>query len=109
MLQQSSDVVTGCRGQIAVSSKLPEGILAALPETLVDVHARTVVLKDRLGHEGGRLAVLARGILDAVLVPQHLVRHPGERVEPHVDLALTGCRDFMVMELDRHPDRLERQ
>jgi hypothetical protein len=37
------------------------------------VHARAVVVPDRLGHEGGRLAVPGGDVFDDVLVPQQVV------------------------------------
>ena len=59
MLQQAAGVVERHLGQpgILVARKQR---LALLPERLVGVHPRAIVAKERLGHEAGRLAVLAR-------------------------------------------------
>ena len=66
----------------------------------MDVHSRPVVKEDRLGHEGGRLAGLAGDVLDDVLVFQHIVGHFDDGAVPHVNLALTAGRDFVMMSFD---------
>ena len=83
--------------------------VAVLPERLVRVHARAVVAEDRLRHERCRLAGLACGVPDDVLVEHDLIRHPRERLEAKVDLALARCRDLVVVELARDAEPLERQ
>ncbi len=47
-----------------------------------------------------------RDLLDDVLVPAQLVSHLDQRVEAHVDLGLTGGRDFVVLSLHDDPDLL---
>ena len=73
------------------------------------MHAGTVVGEDRLRHEGRDLAVRLRRVADHVLVGLDVVAHRGQRVEPHVDLALTGGADLVVMDLDRDAERLHRE
>ena len=48
-----------------------------------------------------------RHVLDDILVLQQLVAHAHERVEPHVDLRLTGGADLVVVHLDRDADLFE--
>ena len=64
------------------------------------VHARAVVTKDRLGHEGGSLAVPFGHVLDDIFVPLQGVSHLHQRQKAHVDLGLTGSRHLVVMFLD---------
>ena len=73
------------------------------------VHARAVVLKDRLGHEGHRLAVLPSHVLDDILVLQHVVGHLGERVETQIDLRLAGSPDLVMVHFNSHSYFLERE
>ena len=74
--------------------------LAVLPDRLVAVHARAVVLEQRLRHERDRLAVAAGDVLDAVLVDHQLVAHLDDRAELHVDLGLAAGRHLVVLGLD---------
>ena len=97
--EQAADGVQGHVGQAGVAGA-GEQVLAVLPQRRVDVHAGAVVHEERLGHEGGRLAVLAGDVLDDVLVLQHVVGHLDERGEAHVDLALAAGGDFVVLGLD---------
>ncbi len=75
MRQQPADVVLGQLGQVRVAAGLVHQRIAALPQRLMHVHARAVLLEDRLGHECGRLARLRRRVLDHVLVDHHLIGH----------------------------------
>ena len=93
----------------AVALLVEEQRLAALPQRLVAVHARAVVLEDRLRHERHRLARRPRHVLDDVLVEHELVGHRQQRVEAHVDLGLAGGADLVVLHLDLDADALERQ
>ena len=90
MREQSSDVVLRQVGQVGVAALLEHQRVAVLPQGLVDMHAGAVLLEDRLGHEGRGLAGAPGLVLDHVLVDHHLVRHPQERLEAHVDLALAA-------------------
>ena len=100
MVQQAADVPAGHVGQPGVARLVEEQRLAALPQRLVRVHARAVVLEDRLGHERDRLAVLPGHVLDDVLVQHELVGHREQRVEAHVDLGLAGGAHLVVLHLD---------
>ena len=62
--------------------------LAVLPDRLVDVHAGTVVAEYRLGHEGRRLAVALRDLVDTVFVDLHVVGHLRQRAELEAELVL---------------------
>ena len=73
--------------------------LAALPDRLVDVHARAVVAIDRLRHESRRLAIALGDVVDAVLIDLHLVGHVHQGVELHAELVLGGG-DLVVVLLD---------
>ena len=78
--------------------------IAVLPQRLVDVHARPVLLEDRLRHERGGLTRGVRGVLDHVLVDHHLIGHLQKRLEAHVDLALAARGHLVVMELTPDPE-----
>ena len=78
--------------------------LAALPQRRVRVHAAAVVLEDRLRHERHRLAVALRDVLADVLVPHELIGHLDQRLELHVDFALAGRGDLVMVRLDDDPD-----
>ena len=95
--------------EAAVGRGVAEQGLVAVPDRLVHVHARAVVGEQGLGHEGRGLAVLLGDVLDHVFVLDQLVGHRDQRVEPHVDLALAGGRDLVVVGLDRDPDLLHGQ
>ena len=72
------------------------------------VHARAVVLEQRLGHEGDGLARGVRHVLHDVLVEHQLVGHRRQRVEAHVDLGLAGGAHLVVLHLDRDAHLLQR-
>ncbi len=107
MLQQTADVPAGEVGQAGVVVLVVEQRLAALPQRLVAVHAGAVVLEQRLGHEGHRLAGRPGHVLDDVLVEHHLVGHGQQGVELHVDLGLAGRGDLVVLDLDLDAHRLQ--
>jgi hypothetical protein len=73
------------------------------------VHAGAVVSEERLRHERHAQAVCTRDVLDHVLVGHDLIRHPRERLEAQVDLALASRRDLVVVELTRDADPLQRE
>ena len=68
------------------------------------VHAAAVVFEDWLRHERHALAMTLRDVLADVLVPHELIGHREERLELHVDLALAGRRDLMMVRLDDDAD-----
>ena len=71
--------------------------LAVFPDRLVDVHARTVIAEDGLGHEGRGLAVALGDLMDAVLVDLHVVGHRGQRAELETKFVLRGSHFVMVL------------
>jgi hypothetical protein len=83
--------------------------LAALPQRLVHVHAGSVLLEDRLGHERRRLPGLLGRVLDHVLVQLEGVGHLQQRQEAQVDLTLAGAADLVVVALGSDPERLQHQ
>ena len=109
MREQSADVPAGHVGQSRVAGLAEEQRLAALPQRLVAVHARAVVLEDRLRHERRRLARRVGDVLDDVLVEHELVGHAQQRVEAHVDLGLAGGADLVVLDLDLDAEPLHRE
>ena len=107
--EQPADVPARHVGQTGVAGFVEEQRLAALPQRLVAVHARAVVLEDRLRHERGRLARGPRHVLHHVLVEHQLVGHAQQRVEAHVDLGLAGGADLVVLDLDLDAEALHRE
>lgn len=99
VLQNTADVPQGFLGQAGVLVAREQG-LAALPKTGVHVHAGAVVAVQGLGHEGDGLAVFLGYVLDDVLVHHQLVGHFHQRREFHIDFALAGGGDFVVMRFD---------
>ena len=61
------------------------------------VHTRTVVLEDRLRHEGERLAGLPCNVLQDVLEGHELISHLQKGVELDADFALTTGGNLVVM------------
>ena len=92
-----------------VAGLVVEERLAALPERLVRVHARAVVLEDRLGHEGEALAGLPGHVLEHVLERHQLVGHRQQRVEADADLALPAGGHLVVVQLRLDADLVERR
>ena len=56
MFQQAANVMDTILADIGIVSRLEELIFLVLPQTLVNVHAGTVILEQRFGHEGRSLA-----------------------------------------------------
>ncbi len=100
MVQQPTDVVPGQLGQAAVAAFAVEERFVTLPEALVDVHARAVVLEQRLRHERHGLAAGQRDVADDVLVEHQVVGGPQERAVPDVDLGLPGGPHLVMLHLD---------
>ena len=65
--------------------------------------------KSGFGIKVAVMPALARDVLDHVFVDHHVVGHPPQRREAHVDLALPTGRDLVVMGFDGYADLLERQ
>jgi hypothetical protein len=108
MLEDAADVVETQLGEARVAVAGHQW-LAILPDRLVGVHARAVVLEKGLGHEGRRHPVLARHLLHHVLVLEELVGHLDERLELHVDLGLTAGRHLVVLRLDGDAELLHHE
>ena len=104
MLQDSADVVQGDLGQIGIALA-QEGVLAVLPQGLMDMHARSVVAENGLRHEGGGLAVRVGDHLYAVLVDLQVIGDGQQTIETNPDLVLRG-RHFVMMFLDLDAARL---
>ena len=71
------------------------------------VHAGPVVAEDRLGHEGGSLAVAPGDALDDVLELHHVVGTGHQLAEAEVDLCLTRGAHLVVLTLDEKSGRFE--
>ena len=100
MLEQAADVVAREVRQAAVADLVVEERLAVLPQALVAVHARAVVLEERLGHERDGVAGRVGDVLDDVLERHQVVGGLQQRAEPEVDLGLAGGADLVVLHLD---------
>ena len=67
------------------------------------MHARAVIAEERLGHEGGGLAVAAGDVADDVLGEHDLIGALHQRLGNQVDLALAAGGDFVEMGGRRDP------
>ena len=108
MLDDPADIEQGRFRQTGVTVT-GKGVLAVLPDRLVNVHTGTIVANDRLRHEGGGLAILMGDVMHHVLQLLRPVCALDQRVEQGSDLALAGRGDFVVVHFHRHADRLQRQ
>ena len=109
MLQDSADVPTRGLRQIGIGAFTEEQRLATLPQALVDVHAGAVVVEDRLGHEGGCLAVLLRHVAHDVLVRHDVVRSLDQFGEFHAELVLSGTGHLVVVLFGGDPQLAHQQ
>ncbi len=107
--EQAADVGACGVGEPRVARLVRHQRLAVLPDRLVAVHPRAVVAEDRLRHERRRLAGALRGVADDVLVHHQLVGHPRQGREAHVDLALAGGGDLVMVVLAHDAELLEDQ
>lgn len=105
MLQDASDIVETELGDAGIFFPCKQR-LPIFPDTLVRMHAGTVVPKDRFRHERGRFAMPAGHILDDVLVHHHFVRRLDQRVEADIDFRLACRRRLVVVLLDGNPGLL---
>src|SRR3989338_6778731 len=64
------------------------------------MHARSVVIEQRLGHECSRLVMEQCGIFYNVLVEQEIVGHLHQLVKSHINFTLPGGGYFMMMTFD---------
>ena len=61
------------------------------------MHSAAIILEDRLGHEGDRLAVLVCNVLHDVLVKQHVIGRFYERIVFQINFSLATGGNFVVM------------
>jgi len=96
MLQDAADVMQAHLRHAGIffsgKQRLP-----FLPDALVGVHARSVIAENRLRHEGHRLAVPPRHVLDDVLEHHHLVRGSQQAIKTDIDFRLACRGHFVVM------------
>src|SRR5690606_12697392 len=75
-------------------------VLAVLGQGHVHVHTGTVVTDQRLGHEGGGLAISVSHVVNAVLQDLNFVGLGGQGVGANTDFALAGGAHFVVVHFD---------
>ena len=92
----------------SVRSVADEGVLVVAPEREVRVHARTLHVGERLGHEARRDVGLARQLLHDVSHRHHGVAHREGVGVAQVDLVLSG-RVLVLGVLDADAHLFERQ
>ena len=97
MLEDAADVPAGRLREVGVGAFAEEQGLTAFPEALVHVHAGAVVVEDRLGHEGGRLAVLLGHVAHDVLVRHHVVGGLDQLSKFHAEFVLTRACHLVVV------------
>ena len=68
------------------------------------MHAAAVVLEDRLWHERHGFSMPLCDVLANVLVPHELIRHLEQRLELHVDFALSGGGNLVMVRFDDNAD-----
>jgi len=102
--QDAADEIQRLLAEIGVTVA-GEQRLAVLPHRHVDVHAGAVVALQRLGHEGGRLAVGVGDVVDHVFVFLDLVGLFGEAREDQAQLVLARG-DLVVVLVHLHADAL---
>src|SRR5579883_1989406 len=95
--------MASCFTEQGITVWVEEEVSVVLPEALMNVHARAIILEKWLRHKGRRHAVGDRYVLNDVLVEQQLIAHLSEGLEPHVDFSLTRSSDLVMMHLDVNP------
>ena len=106
MSKDACDVMLAGGGELVLVLGIEEGVLAALEQGLVHVHAAAVLAEDGLGHEGGVDAVLSGDLLDRGAIGHDHVGHEQGLLVFKVDLMLGG-RNLMMAVLDRDAHLLE--
>ena len=86
MGKQTANVVLAQLADHAIAFGIKELVGIAFPQTLVDMHTGTVILKERFGHKGNRVTILYGDILGNVFVQHHFIRLPEQGVEAHAEL-----------------------
>ena len=96
MLKNSTDVI---QRHLAQPGGMITGkhVVPAFEHGLVDMHARTIVTHQRLGHERRRQTMYMGDVVHTVLIDLQLISFFDQRVKARSDLTLTGCADLMVM------------
>src|SRR5947199_1911143 len=108
VVHESADVVAAGLADLRVLVvRVVHHVLAFRPEALVDVHPARVVAEDRLRHERRYHAHLVRDHLHHVSVGDDVIGHRNELVVSHVNLALPGGRDLVVVRVQRHAERID--
>ena len=94
-------------GQVQLVGRVVEGVVVALEQRQVGVHAAAGTVPERLGHERRVRAVRDRDLLDHVPERHDVVGHRQRVGVAQVDLLLAR-RDLVVAELDRDAEPFER-
>src|SRR4030042_1036404 len=103
MPQQTSDETLGHLGQIILILGVEEGILIALEQRLMHMHATAVDAENRLGHECGIYSILYSHLLNYQPIGHYVVRHRQSICIPHVYLVLAVCYFMMrVLHTNAH-------
>src|SRR5210317_509980 len=103
MLDDATNVIERRFGQatIAVTG---EKVLAVLEQRLMNVHAVTVVVDQRLGHERCRFSVCVRHIVYGVFHDLNFVGFFHEGVEFSANFTLAGRGDLVMVNLRCHAE-----
>ncbi|EDM72004.1 hypothetical protein RAZWK3B_17838 [Roseobacter sp. AzwK-3b] len=104
VLEDAADEIQRFLAEIGVFVACEER-LAVFPDRHVHVHAGAIVAIDRLGHEGGRLAVGLCHVVDHVFVFLKLIGLRGQRAEDQAQLVLAR-RHLVVVLVDLHAKAL---
>ena len=102
--QQAGDERLRRLGQVQLVGRVVEGVVVALEQRQVGVHAAARAVPERLGHERGVRAVRDRDLFDHVPERHDVVGHRQRVGVAQVDLLLAR-RDLVVAELDRDAER----
>ncbi len=106
MSQQTGDECLSNLGEASLSARLMEGVDVPLEQGQMEMHPRSVVCLQRLGHERCVYAVLQRHLLDGESGGHDVVRHRQGVGVPGDDLVLAR-RNLVMGVLDRDPELLE--
>src|SRR5664280_461320 len=107
VLELPRDEALGLLREVVLVAGVEEAVSLAAEEGLMDMHARAVLAKDRLGHEGRVTTVLGRDLLHDKTVGEGGVGHRQRVGVAHVDLVLGGP-DLVVRVLDLNSHSLQR-
>ncbi|RMR51720.1 hypothetical protein ALP84_05248 [Pseudomonas cichorii] len=99
MLDDTADEVQGGVGQAGIAFAR-EGVLAIFGDGHVNVHTRTVIAVQRLGHEGSGATVSVGNVVHDILEGLNFVSLGNQGVELHADFVLAGSCHFVVVNFD---------